>query len=99
MQQGECLFRKGDNSKTFYFLLKGKIELIVEDPNNPGQFKFSKNVDEFDFFGLKSSESIAGGLDIRNDYARVVTDKCFVIHIDRDNYENIVKKTQLSASE
>lgn len=95
MQQGECLFKKGNSSKTFYFLLKGKIELIVEDPNNPTEFKFSKNVDEFDFFGLKSS----GGNDIRNEYARVVTDKCFVIQIDRDNYENIVKKTQLSVSE
>lgn len=98
MHQGECLFKKGDSSKTFYFLLKGKIELIVEDPNNPNEFKFSKNVDEFDFFALKSSGS-GGGHDIRNDYARVVTDKCFVIHIDRDNYENIVKKTQLSVSE
>jgi len=91
LSQGECLFKKGDNSKNFYFLLKGKIELIVEDPNNPSEFKFSKNVDEFDFFGLKSTG--AGGADIRNDNARVVTDKCMVIHIDRDSYENIVKKT------
>jgi hypothetical protein len=29
--------------------------MIVEDPNNPNEFKFSKNIDEFDFFGLKSS--------------------------------------------
>ena len=65
--------------------------MIVEDPNNPMEFKFSKNIDEFDFFALKSSQ--AGGHDTRNEYARVVTDKCFVINIDRDNYENIVKKT------
>jgi hypothetical protein len=54
--------------------------MIVEDPNNPSEFKFSKNIDEFDFFALKSSQ--AGGHDTRNEYARVVTDKCFVIHID-----------------
>ena len=71
--------------------------MIVEDPNNPSEFKFSKNVDEFDFFGLKSSQ--AGGPDTRHEFARVVTDKCFVVHIDRDSYENIVKKTQLSVSE
>lgn len=79
LQKGEFLFKPGEKGTNFYFLLKGKIELIVEDPQNEGEFKFSKNVDEFDFFGIKSNSA-----NLRQDYARVVTEKCFVIHIDKD---------------
>ena len=78
LQKGEFLFKRGDQAKGFFFLLKGKMELIVEDQVNPGEYKFSKNVDEFDFFGLKQNSA-----DHRQDFARVVTDKCFVIHIDK----------------
>jgi hypothetical protein len=52
-----------------------------------GELKFSKNVDEFDFFGMRHSG------EARNDFARVVSDKCWVIHIIKEQYENIVKKT------
>lgn len=92
--QGDFLYRKGDSSFSFYFLLKGKIELMVESHNIEEGFKFSKNVDEFEFFGIKSITS-----DPRHDYAQVVTEKCWVLHIDKENYEQIVKRTQLSVSE
>jgi CRP-like cAMP-binding protein len=80
------LYQKGDFSHQFYFLLSGKIELMVESHNEG--FKFSKNVDEFEFFGLKSMAT-----EPRNDYAKVVTEKCWVLHIDKENYEQIVKRT------
>jgi CRP-like cAMP-binding protein len=52
--KGDFLYKKGDSSQWFYFLLKGKIELVVEDSNGaPGEFKFSKNVDEYEFFGMR----------------------------------------------
>lgn len=50
LSKGDFLYKKGDTSQWFYFMLKGKIEIDVEGAN-PGEFKFSKNVDEFDFFG------------------------------------------------
>lgn len=36
---------------------------------------------------------------MRNDYAKAVSEKVEVILIDKDYYEQIVKKTQLSTSE
>lgn len=47
----EFLYKKGDSSKDFYFLLTGKIQLVVD--NTEGEFKFSKNIDENEYFGFK----------------------------------------------
>ena len=90
----EYLYKKGDKSNNFFFLLKGKIEILSDSHQGGDEFKFSKNVDEFEFFGMRSSTA-----DPRNDYAKVVTEKCWVILIDKGFYEQIVKKTQLSVSE
>ena len=57
-----------------------------------GDFKFSKGVDEFEFFGIKQ-----GGE--RVDFARAVAETCWVLVIHKEQYELIVKKTQLSVSE
>jgi vacuolar-type H+-ATPase subunit F/Vma7 len=57
-------------------------------------FKFSKNVDEYEFFGIKQYPA-----DLRNDFARVASDSAWVIIIHKKLYEQIVKKTQLSVSE
>ena len=79
LKKGDFLYRRGDTSTDFYFLLKGKLELLVEQQNQTAstavdgdqqqqlQFKFSKIVDESEFFGMKE--------DLRSEYARVVTDK------------------------
>lgn len=95
LAKGEFLYSKGDPSHWFYFMLKGKIELLVDGGAGTSEFKFSKNADEFDFFGMKQFTQ-----EPRNDYARVVSEGgAWVVFIHKDQYEQIVKKTQLSASE
>jgi len=50
-----------------------------------GILKFSKNVDENEFFGkMISSEA-------RSDYAKCPTNICEVLEIPKDKYESIVK--------
>ena len=48
----------------------------------------SKNADEGEFFGLKSSSA-----DLRQDYARAASEKVEIILIDKDLHENVVKRT------
>ena len=50
VKQGEFLYTKGEASPDFYFLLKGRMEIVVESSSN-NEFKFSKGIDEYDFFG------------------------------------------------
>jgi len=45
-------------------------------------------VDESEFFGLRTSVN-----DIRNDYARVASEKVEILMIDKELHEQIVKKT------
>lgn len=92
LKQGEFLYQRGDPAPHFFFLLKGKIELVVIE-SGQDDFKFSKGVDEFEFFGIKQ-----GGGE-RLDYARAVAETCWVLVIHKEQYELIVKKTQLSVSE
>jgi CRP-like cAMP-binding protein len=53
INKGEYLYKKGDNSEFFYFVLRGKIELVA-DNSEGGEFKFSKNIDENEIFGLRT---------------------------------------------
>lgn len=55
LTRGEYLYQRGDLCPCFYFLLKGKIELVSEGHNATGQqeMKLAKNVDEFEFFGMR----------------------------------------------
>ena len=78
---GELLYSKGDPSPDFYFLLKGKIEIMAESYQQQ-ELKFSKHVDEFEFFGIKSAIT-----DCRHDYAKAITDKCWVLLINKEQYE------------
>ena len=93
LSRDEFLYKRGDRSNNFFFLLKGKIEILSQTQASD-EFKFSKNVDEFEFFGQRTSTA-----DPRNDYAKVVTEKSWVLLIDKEFFDQIVKKTQLSASE
>jgi len=95
------LYKKGDSSRSFYFMLRGKLELLVDSSHgtvgqqqNPLEFKLSKVVDENEFFGFKQFCD-----EQRNEYARAVTDNVEILEIEKDAYEQIVKQTQLSVSE
>jgi CRP-like cAMP-binding protein len=92
LERGQLLYTKGDTSQYFYFVLRGKLEIVVDNTHmaegGEDHFKFSKNCDESDFFGLKTSAN-----DIRSDYARVASEKAEILLIDKDLYEQIVKKT------
>lgn len=46
--KGDFLYSKGDFSDNFYFILKGKLESVVDSADG---FKLSKNIDEAEFFG------------------------------------------------
>ena len=90
LKKGEFLYSKGDPSPNFYFVLKGRLEIVVDSQHNPGDFKLSKNIDEYDFFGLKHATDDPK----RHDYARVLTEAgAWIICIDKGHYESIVKKT------
>lgn len=52
-------------------------------------------MDEYEFFGMRQFAD-----DVRNDYARAVSaNGCWVLVIHKESYEQIVKRTQLSAAE
>ena len=57
---GEPLYKKGDKSKYFYFLLRGQLHLTVVES---AQTKFSHNIDENTFFGFRECSME------RNDFA------------------------------
>ncbi len=98
------LYDKGSPTTEFYFVLNGKplrtsdrvagkLELLVDSAADD-ELKFSKAVDENEFFGLKESSK-----DARHDYARGVADLTKVLAIDRDEYSNIIKKTEMGTGE
>ena len=74
--KGEFLYEKGEDSKNFYFVLRGKLELLVKSDD---EFKLSKNVDDCEFFGLRTYTT-----DKRSDYARGGADKNEIIEIDKE---------------
>lgn len=51
VEHDEFLYTKGDASPDFFFLLKGKMEIVVGSNSSNNEFKFSKGIDEYDFFG------------------------------------------------
>jgi CRP-like cAMP-binding protein len=77
--KGEFLYEKGEDSKNFYFVLRGKLELLVKSDT---EFKHSKNVDDCEFFGLRTSTT-----DLRSDYARGAAEKNEILEIDKEQYE------------
>ena len=102
LEKGGFLYRRGDDTASFYFVLKGKLEVLVDNAlasSGTGEteyiapeeetFKFSKGVDESEFFGMRQEGDSAH----RNNYARAVSDKVEVLKINRELYDSIVKKT------
>lgn len=75
-------------------MFEGQIELVVKSKGTEDEFKFSKQVDESEFFGHKSDPK-----DKRSDFARVKTDVAQVIEFDTQTYVDIIAKTQLSTGD
>lgn len=88
LKKDEFLFEPGSSGSTFWFVMTGKLEILVKTDN---EFKYSKGVDENTFFGKKEyfNES-------RDEYAKVVSDKALLIELNTIKYNNIISKTQIS---
>mgnify|MGYP001066284651 CR=1 FL=1 len=68
LKKGEFLYKDDELSTHTFFMFEGQIELVVKSKGTEDEFKFSKQIDENDFFGRKSDPK-----DKRSDYARVVS--------------------------
>ena len=66
LDKGSFLYRKGDDTASFYFALRGRLDILVDNStassgtgetdsiaNGEDPFKFSKSVDESEFFGMR----------------------------------------------
>jgi len=93
LKKGEFLYGTEDDCSKTYFMFHGKIELIVKSKGSD-EFKFSKQIDEHDFFGHKLSTK-----ENRADHARVVSEDAKVILFDSQAYLDIISKTQLSTGD
>lgn len=103
--KGQYLYRKGDpNGLGFFFVLKGRVELLVTSAQSTtsneavideSEMKFSKHVEVNEYFAYRGTSFS----EPRNDYARIVSDSCELLEIDGQKYLEIMSKTKLSASE
>ena len=50
LKQGDFLYQPGDSGASFWFVLVGKLDMLVKSDD---EFKYSKGVDESTFFGKK----------------------------------------------
>jgi CRP-like cAMP-binding protein len=50
LKEGDYLYKNGDSGSMFWFVLTGKLEVLVKSDD---EFKFSKSIDEQTFFGKK----------------------------------------------
>ena len=64
------------------------MDNVHQSETDKDQYKFSKNADEAEFFGMRTNTT-----DVRHDYARVASQKVEIIMIDKEYYDQIVKKT------
>lgn len=86
---GEALYKKGDKSNYFYFLLRGQLHIIVDES---AQTKFSHSVEENQLFGFREASAE------RNDFATSKDKQTEVIQIDTSVYKKIITQTQLAVS-
>ena len=89
LELGQALYKKGDKSNYFYFLLRGQLHLTVVESV---QTKFSHNIDENEFFGFREQSME------RNDFVTSKQKQTEVIQIDTNVYKNIITQTQLAVS-
>jgi CRP-like cAMP-binding protein len=73
LNKDDFLYKQGDSGSSFYFVMTGKLEVLVKNEAS-NEFKYSKGIDEADLFGLKKFYN-----EPRQDYARVISDKVEII--------------------
>ena len=78
---GEALYKKGEKSSCFYFLLRGQLHLTVVESADT---KFSNSVEENAFFGFRDSSAI------RNDFTTSKDKNTEVVEIDTAIYMSII---------
>ena len=78
---GEALYKKGDKSNYFYFLLRGQLHLTVVES---AETKFSHTIEENTFFGFRECSME------RNDFATAKDKQTEVIQIDTNVYRSII---------
>lgn len=67
------MFEPGSSGSTFWFVMTGKLEILVKTDN---EFKYSKGIDENTFFGKKEFFK-----ETRDEYAKVVSEKAVLIEL------------------
>ena len=53
LKKGEFLYKDDELSPSTFFMFEGQIELVVKSKCTEDEYKFSKQMDENDFFGHK----------------------------------------------
>ena len=48
LKEDEYLYKQGDSSQVFYFVMTGNLQLLYKKDD---EFKYSKGIDESSFFG------------------------------------------------
>ena len=85
----EFLYQKGEqNGQGFFFLVSGKVELLVKSDAND-EFKFSKGIDKGEFFGFRQTSYN----EPRSDYARVTSDRAQFIELSVLKFQECISKT------
>ena len=89
-KKDDFIYQPGDSANRFYFMIRGKVELLVKTEGTD-EFKYSKGIDESQYFGNTKNFN-----EMRNLYAKIISDKAEVLSINTEKYYNILSQTQLS---
>jgi CRP-like cAMP-binding protein len=95
LNKNDFLYKKGEqNGQGFYYLVEGKIELLVKSEGDD-EFKFSKSIDKGEFFGFRQTSY----MDPRTDYAKISSEKAIILELNVLKYLECISKTQMSEGE
>lgn len=107
LNKGEYLYKKGDKDGLgFFFVLSGRVELLVTEHSSSqascssevvpeSDLKFSKHVEANQYFAFRGNSFN----EPRSDFARIASEKCELVEINGQKYMEIMSTTKFSASE
>lgn len=91
LSKDDFLYQAGDPGDTFWFLLRGKLDILSKTGD---EFKYSKGIDESTFYGKKEFYN-----ENRLDYAKVTSEKALLIEFKTAKFNSVVNKTQISEAQ